>query len=115
MLPQTFSGLANMETNMQTKKAHQQGQAGDNNSGIVRTALCAAVLATAIPLSALCADTRSDANVRASSLVAQLTLDEKIDQLLNVAPAVPRLSIPAYNWWTESLHGALGPLPTTNF
>lgn len=100
---------------MQTKKAHQQGQAGDNNSGIVRTALCAAVLATAIPLSALGADARSDANVRASSLVAQLTLDEKIDQLLNVAPAVPRLSIPAYNWWTESLHGALGPLPTTNF
>jgi beta-glucosidase len=44
-----------------------------------------------------------------------MTLDEKIDQLLNVAPALPRLGIPAYNWWTESLHGALGPLPTTNF
>lgn len=27
----------------------------------------------------------------------------------------PRLGVPAYNWWTESLHGALGPVPTTNF
>jgi len=51
----------------------------------------------------------------AAELVGRMTLDEKIDQLLNVAPAIPRLGIPAYNWWTESLHGALGTLPTTNF
>jgi beta-glucosidase len=55
------------------------------------------------------------ADEKATALVAQLTLDEKVDQLLNVAPAIPRLGIPAYNWWTESLHGALGPVPTTNF
>ena len=36
-------------------------------------------------------------------------------QLVNVAPAIPRLGVPAYNWWTESLHGALGEVPTTNF
>lgn len=55
------------------------------------------------------------ADEKATALVAQLTLEEKVDQLLNVAPAIPRLGIPAYNWWTESLHGALGPVPTTNF
>ncbi len=55
------------------------------------------------------------ADQEAAALVAQLTLDEKVDQLLNVAPAIPRLGIPAYNWWTESLHGALGPVATTNF
>jgi beta-glucosidase len=44
-----------------------------------------------------------------------MTLDEKLEQLLNTAPAIPRLGVPAYNWWTESLHGALGALPTTNF
>ncbi|MBB5718744.1 beta-glucosidase [Stakelama sediminis] len=44
-----------------------------------------------------------------------MTVDEKLGQLLNAAPAIPRLHIPAYNWWTESLHGALGPVPTTNF
>src|SRR6476469_257635 len=60
-------------------------------------------------------DIRVRADEKAAALVAQLTLDEKIAQLLNVAPALPRLGIPAYNWWTESLHGALGPVPTTNF
>ncbi len=56
----------------------------------------------------------ADADAKAA-LVDQLTLDEKVEQLLNTAPAIPRLKIPAYNWWTESLHGAMGPLPTTNF
>ncbi len=51
----------------------------------------------------------------AAELVAKMTLDEKFGQLLNTAPAIPRLGIPAYNWWTESLHGALGTIPTTNF
>ncbi len=51
----------------------------------------------------------------AAALVAKLTVDEKVGQLVNTAPAVPRLGIPAYNWWTESLHGAIGTVPTTNF
>ncbi|HVI99331.1 MAG TPA: glycoside hydrolase family 3 C-terminal domain-containing protein [Sphingomonas sp.] len=55
------------------------------------------------------------ATSKAEALVAKMTLDEKLPQLLNVAPAIPRLGIPRYNWWTESLHGALGTLPTTNF
>jgi beta-glucosidase len=71
-------------------------------------------LAAALP-SAHGADARREAEARANALVAQMTPDEKFDQLLNVAPALPRLGIPAYNWWTESLHGAMGPLPTTNF
>jgi beta-glucosidase len=73
------------------------------------------MLAAALPGAARSADARADADARARALVAQMTPDEKFAQLLNVAPALPRLGIPAYNWWTESLHGALGPLPTTNF
>src|SRR5277367_341280 len=42
---------------------------------------------------------------RASALVAQMTLEEKVSQLMNSAPAIPRLNIPAYNWWNECLHG----------
>src|SRR5688500_9776584 len=56
-----------------------------------------------------------DATRLATDMVARLSLEEKLPQLLNVAPAIPRLNVPAYNWWTESLHGALGPVPTTNF
>jgi len=38
-------------------------------------------------------------------LVAQMTLDEKIDQLTNVTPGIERLGIKPYNWWSEALHG----------
>ncbi|MXP28213.1 glycoside hydrolase family 3 protein [Porphyrobacter algicida] len=61
------------------------------------------------------APVRAHADQLAAQLVAKMTLDEKLKQLLNTAPAIPRLGIPAYNWWTESLHGALGTVPTTNF
>nr|MBO2489052.1 glycoside hydrolase family 3 [Gammaproteobacteria bacterium] len=76
--------------------------------------LCAGLWATMVSLP-LSADAISRAEEKAKALVAQLTLDEKVEQLVNTAPAIPRLGIPAYNWWTESLHGALGPVPTTNF
>ncbi|KAK4428504.1 putative beta-D-xylosidase 7 [Sesamum alatum] len=45
---------------------------------------------------------------RARNLVSRLTLDEKISQLVNSAPAIPRLGIPAYEWWSEALHGVSG-------
>jgi beta-glucosidase len=60
-------------------------------------------------------EARERANDLASQLVGKMTLEEKLGQLVNVAPAIPRLNVPAYNWWTESLHGALGSVPTTNF
>jgi beta-glucosidase len=71
-------------------------------------------------LLALCAGPASAAptdaaEARAAAWVARMTPDEKIAQLINVAPAIDRLGIPAYDWWTESLHGAIGPVPTTNF
>jgi beta-glucosidase len=34
-----------------------------------------------------------------------MTLDEKMAQLMDDAPAIPRLGIPAYHWWNEALHG----------
>ena len=34
-----------------------------------------------------------------------MTLEEKISQLRNDAPAIPRLGVPAYEWWNEALHG----------
>ena len=61
------------------------------------------------------APARQQAEHLAEQLVAKMTLDEKLGQLVNVAPAIPRLNVPAYNWWTESLHGAIGAVPTTNF
>lgn len=42
---------------------------------------------------------------RAADLVSRMTLEEKVSQTMNDAPAIPRLGIPAYNWWSEGLHG----------
>jgi len=41
----------------------------------------------------------------AARLVAQMTPAEKIAQLQSAAPAIPRLNVPAYDWWSEGLHG----------
>ena len=42
---------------------------------------------------------------RVDDLVGRMTLEEKISQMQNDAVAIPRLHIPAYNWWNEGLHG----------
>ncbi len=42
---------------------------------------------------------------RVDDLVSRMTLDEKIAQMVNDAPAIDRLGIPRYNWWSEGLHG----------
>jgi beta-glucosidase len=42
---------------------------------------------------------------RVDDLVSRLSLQEKADQMLHEAPAIPRLGIPAYNWWNECIHG----------
>ena len=48
---------------------------------------------------------RAEASAQAKKLVSQMTLEEKASQLRYDAPAIPRLGIPAYNWWNEALHG----------
>ena len=42
---------------------------------------------------------------RLDDLISRLTLEEKVSQMINSAPAIPRLGIPAYDWWNEALHG----------
>lgn len=42
---------------------------------------------------------------QAQALVARMSLAEKASQLQHDSPAIPRLGIPAYNWWSEGLHG----------
>jgi beta-glucosidase len=50
-------------------------------------------------------DTGLPPEQRAADLVQQMTLEEKASQLVNQARAIPRLNVPAYDWWSESLHG----------
>lgn len=53
---------------------------------------------------------------RVNDVVSRLTLEEKVAQMLNATPAVPRLGIPAYDWWNEVLHGvARTPYHVTSY
>ena len=58
---------------------------------------------------------RIKAKELARALVAQMTVEEKASQLRYDAPAIPRLGIPAYNWWNEALHGVARAGTATSF
>jgi len=74
------------------------------------------VLITCIALIASAATAQDVANLpymnpnlspeqRAADLIHRMTLEEKASQLVNQARAIPRLNVPAYDWWSEALHG----------
>ena len=58
---------------------------------------------------------REAAQAKARALVAQMTLEEKMSQLVYGAPAIERLGVPAYNWWNEGLHGVARAGVATSF
>jgi beta-glucosidase len=54
-------------------------------------------------------------NERVDDLVGRMTLEEKASQLVNQARAIPRLQVPAYDWWSEALHGVANAGTATVF
>ncbi|CAK9176754.1 unnamed protein product [Ilex paraguariensis] len=52
---------------------------------------------------------------RAKDLVSRLTLQEKVQQLVNGARGISRLGVPAYEWWSEALHGVSNTGPGVHF
>ena len=54
---------------------------------------------------ALYQDPSAPVEARVHDLLARMTVQEKIEQLVNHAPGIPRLGIPEYDWWNEALHG----------
>jgi beta-glucosidase len=50
-----------------------------------------------------------------ADLVSRMTLEEKVSQMQDVAPAIDRLGIPRYNWWNEALHGVARSGLATSF
>ncbi|HET6451581.1 MAG TPA: glycoside hydrolase family 3 C-terminal domain-containing protein [Spirochaetia bacterium] len=53
----------------------------------------------------LYADPNQPLNARVADLLARMTLEEKVSQMVHGAAEVPRLGVPSYNWWNECLHG----------
>ncbi len=52
---------------------------------------------------------------RVDDLISRMTLEEKASQLVNQARAIPRLQVPAYDWWSEALHGVANAGTATVF
>jgi beta-glucosidase len=50
-------------------------------------------------------DTAVPVERRVDDLIGRMTLEEKVQQLRDHAPAIPRLGVPKYDWWNEGLHG----------
>jgi beta-glucosidase len=50
-------------------------------------------------------NTALPAQQRAQDLLHRMTVEEKVTQLVNQSRAIPRLNVPAYDWWSEALHG----------
>ncbi|GAB1317102.1 hypothetical protein MFIFM68171_07312 [Madurella fahalii] len=61
----------------------------------------------------VCNSTVSPAQ-RAAALVAAMTNEEKLQNLVSNAKGAPRIGLPAYNWWSEALHG-VAYAPGTQF
>ncbi|HEY1262315.1 MAG TPA: glycoside hydrolase family 3 N-terminal domain-containing protein, partial [Terriglobales bacterium] len=57
------------------------------------------------PANARYLDPSQPVEVRVDDLISRMTLEEKASQLVNQARAIPRLQVPAYDWWSEALHG----------
>src|SRR5215468_4127570 len=65
----------------------------------------AAAQTTAPPKAPVYLDPSQPIDTRVDDLISRMTLEEKASQLVNQARAIPRLQVPAYDWWSESLHG----------
>lgn len=50
-------------------------------------------------------NSKLDMDKRIDALLKEMTLEEKISQTVNESAGIPRLGIPAYDWWSEALHG----------
>ncbi len=52
---------------------------------------------------------------RVKDLIGRMTLEEKVSQMQDHSPAIPRLGVPKYDWWNEGLHGVAFAGYATNF
>ena len=66
---------------------------------------CCCFLITHAQENYLFRNSNASIEVRVNDLLKQLTLEEKISLLGYNSKSIPRLNIPAYNWWNEGLHG----------
>ncbi len=68
-----------------------------------------------VPADAPYLNTALPVEQRVTDLIHRMTLEEKVSQLVNAAAAIPRLKVPAYDWWSEAAHGVAAAGYATDF
>ena len=86
---------------------------------MTKNVIFVSLLLLAMPLAMLAQlpyqDTTLSAHERAVDLCGRLTLEEKASLMLDDSPAIPRLGIKRFNWWSEALHGVANQGDVTVF
>ncbi len=82
---------------------------------LVFAAVIALTPCTAQTANSVYLDPSQPIDARVNDLISHMTLEEKASQLVNQAHAIPRLQIPAYDWWSEALHGVANAGTATVF
>jgi len=78
-------------------------------------ALFLTISAAAQNSKALYLDPSQPVDARVDDLIKRMTLEQKAQQLVNQARAIPELQVPAYDWWSEALHGVANAGTATVF
>ncbi len=78
-------------------------------------AICCGTLAAQGTPSPAYLDPSKPLEARISDLVGRLTIEEKAAQLNHLNTGIPRLHVPAWGGWNQTLHGVWSKQPTTLF
>jgi beta-glucosidase len=87
------------------EKPDRGGEREEMKEQISQAALVLAMILPSVAGAQLYKNPDAPVADRAADLVSRMTLEEKARQMQNGAPAIPRLDLPAYDWWNEGLHG----------
>ena len=75
------------------------------STGVTLTLALAVAHSLAAQQASVYKDPSIPVDKRVDDLIGRMTLDEKVQQMRDHAPAIPRLGVPKYDWWNEGLHG----------
>ena len=98
------TGTAKFNT-IEIKDASGASVVSFNASDFADSYTTAADQVPVVPGTEIWKDSSQPINTRIDDLVRRMSLAEKVAQLQNDAPGIPRLGLPAYNYWNEALHG----------
>ncbi|HEY1790117.1 MAG TPA: glycoside hydrolase family 3 C-terminal domain-containing protein [Verrucomicrobiae bacterium] len=103
----TFTGVKNRAkfNTLEILDASGNSLVSMNAADLANPLAAAANKAPAVTGAAIWKDPTAPLDDRIHDLLSRMSLTEKVEQIRNTAPGIPRLGVPAYDYWSEALHG----------